>query len=150
MNKLTIAAAAIWLATFLPVGASSESEAVCCEACASASVQTSNEGDTMSSQPKDSSARCALSPTEMDGRMSLFDEISKGILERKEFEDGYGFRFAPEAKWLQALTEIILLERECCTFLQFAIVAEPNDGPIWFEVTGSKDVKRFLKAELGL
>lgn len=151
MKKLTIAAAAIWLATFLSMGASSESEAVFCEVCASAPVRTSNERGTMSSQPKDTGARCALSPTEMEGRVLLFDEIiSKGVLERKELEDGYGFRFAPEARWLQALTEIILLERECCTFLQFAIVAVPNDGPIWFEITGSKDVKCFLKAQLGL
>lgn len=146
MKKLTIAAAAIWLATFLPVGASPESEAVGCESCASAPVQTSNERDTMYSLPKG----CTLSATEMGGRVSLFHEISKGFLESKEFEDGYGFRIAPEARWLQSLTEIILRERECCTFLQFAIVAMPNDGPIWFEVTGSKDVKRWLKTELGL
>ena len=145
MKKLTIAAAAIWLATFLPVGASPESEAVGCEACASDPVQTSNKRGTMYSIPKG----CALSQTEMGGRVSLLHEISKGVLESKEFEDGYGFRFAPEARWLQALTEIILLERECCTFLQFAIVAEPNDGPIWFEVRGSKKVKSFLKNQFG-
>ncbi len=48
------------------------------------------------------------------------------------------------------VAEFIALERLCCPFLDFGLEVERNGGPLWFRMTGGKDAKRVLQANLGL
>jgi hypothetical protein len=44
-------------------------------------------------------------------------------------------RFASSPGLLARLAGIIDLERTCCSFLRFQVIAEPGTGPVVFEVT---------------
>jgi hypothetical protein len=41
-----------------------------------------------------------------------------------------------------------MAERECCPFLAFALIAEPNKGPVIVRVTGPTGTKEFLRTLL--
>jgi hypothetical protein len=43
---------------------------------------------------------------------------------------------------------MIVAERECCPFMTFELVAQPNIGPIIVRVTGPPGSKEFLRAIL--
>jgi hypothetical protein len=43
---------------------------------------------------------------------------------------------------------LIVAERECCPFLAFELVAEPNLGPVTVRVTGPTGTKEFLRSIL--
>jgi hypothetical protein len=60
---------------------------------------------------------------------------------------GYAYRFSNETDLLQTITAFISYERFCCPFFHFNLDVEPNQGPLWFSITGAVDVKEFLQAE---
>ena len=39
-------------------------------------------------------------------------------------------------------------ERTCCSFFQFELVFELNEGPIWLRLRGAENVKAFIRAKL--
>ena len=61
-----------------------------------------------------------------------------------ELEDGYEFRFPGSEEWATRLTEFIVFERECCPFLAFELVFEPEGGPIRLRVRGPEGVKEIV------
>ena len=80
---------------------------------------------------------CTLTPEEMRrGREGLLP----GIIARAEAHEpvaaGFRFRFKSEAGLILELAEMIEAERRCCRFLHFQMIAEPDEGPVWLEVTG--------------
>lgn len=77
-------------------------------------------------------------------------QLFAAVQERQELPDGYAFRFAAGPDLIPRLAEFINLERLCCPFFNFALIVEPEDGPIWLKLTGRDGVKQFLLAELGL
>jgi hypothetical protein len=44
-----------------------------------------------------------------------------------------------------ALATMIDAERRCCPFLRFQVLAEPDNGPVWLEVTGPAGTRDFLE-----
>ena len=44
------------------------------------------------------------------------------------------------------LLDLINSERQCCQFFRFELSFEPQQGPVWFRVRGSEQVKAFLEA----
>jgi hypothetical protein len=56
--------------------------------------------------------------------------------------DGYAFRFPPEL--FEELAGIVALERRCCALLRYMLTVEPGRGPVWLEITGRDESKRFL------
>ena len=89
---------------------------------------------------------CKLSPGAYSDRMSKIEELFTGSAETRELEDGYEFRFPGGSEWSGKLLELIHSERQCCRFLEFELSFEPEQGPIWFRVRGSAQVKAFLEA----
>ncbi|MGH9960827.1 MAG: hypothetical protein ACREBC_27530 [Pyrinomonadaceae bacterium] len=88
---------------------------------------------------------CRLSePALQERRSKVLQETAKSILEVKELENGFAYRFPADDGWLEKLNEFIRFERRCCPFLGFKMIVEPNDGPIWLELTGPDGVKEFL------
>ncbi|HYQ96344.1 MAG TPA: hypothetical protein VER38_04985 [Candidatus Eisenbacteria bacterium] len=88
----------------------------------------------------------ALSPTERAHHAATLHKLGEKILERKELPDGYAYRFAWESDILEQFVEWIPLERACCPFLRFSIEVEPGNA-VWLRLTGSAEVKEFIRFE---
>ena len=107
-----------------------------------ASARSEPKGSAMS---KEAPLACKLAAPELaQRRAELEAEFFNGILETREFEDGYGFRFPEDDEWIQKLNQFILFERECCSFFRFELVVEPEHGPIWLNLRGGPEVKNFI------
>lgn len=93
---------------------------------------------------------CALNDAarrerEAEIRRVLADEADAVVAR----EDGIEVRFAGDADCLPAIAGLMALERECCRFLRFELVAEPGKGPIRLLVTGPEGSRELLEGWLG-
>jgi hypothetical protein len=92
-------------------------------------------------------AACALTDAEFREReRQILQKLMQAVLERKELADGYGFRFASDDRLLREITEMIILERKCCPFLDFKITLKAGNGDIRLEMSGAKGAKEFIAA----
>ena len=90
---------------------------------------------------------CKLTDPEFQQRRAdLLKTFQGALLETKELDDGYAYRFLSEGNWITELAQLITFERECCPFLQFNLRLEPANGPIWLELTGPEGTKDFLQS----
>jgi hypothetical protein len=89
---------------------------------------------------------CTLPDADLRERVGeLEDTVAKKIVEVRELDNGYALRFPAEAGIVEQLGRFIAFERVCCTFLNFFLRVEAGDGPIWLELTGSNEAKKFLR-----
>ena len=89
---------------------------------------------------------CCLSSTELREReATLLAQFRSAVIETEELRDGYAFRVPCEGKWIRLIAELIVAERECCPFLTFQFVAQPNMEPVVVRVTAPAGTKDFLK-----
>jgi len=79
----------------------------------------------------------------------LVEALLQAITERRELSDGYSFRVDNEHLTTDQLVEWVNLERQCCPFFGFEILWEPENGPVWLQLTGSQGVKDFIRDEFG-
>jgi hypothetical protein len=70
------------------------------------------------------------------------------VIGTEELRDGYAFRVPGDGKWIEMIAKMIAAERECCPFLTFEFVAQPNMGPVIVSVTGPAGAKEFLRTVL--
>jgi hypothetical protein len=92
---------------------------------------------------------CSLTSAELRERTAtLLAQFSSAALATEELRDGYAFHLPGDGKWISTIAKIIVAERECCPFLTFEFVAQPNMGPICVRVTGPAGTKNFLKTVL--
>lgn len=90
---------------------------------------------------------CNLSDPEFrERRAALLQTFQGAVLETKELDAGYAYRFPSDAKWITDLADFITFERACCPFLEFKLRLEPAAGPIWLELTGPAGTKDFLNS----
>ncbi len=90
---------------------------------------------------------CNLTDVEFqERRAGVLETVKRAVLEVKELEDGYAYRFPSDEIWIPELTKLITAERACCPFLRFNLRIEPSRGPIWLELTGPEDTKDFLQS----
>ena len=93
----------------------------------------------------DPSIACKLNPLEFLWRR---DTLLPGVVARAEsaepLPDGARWRFSPSSQLVMVLASMIDAERRCCPFLRFQVVSEPDNGPIWLEVTGPAGTREFL------
>ena len=57
------------------------------------------------------------------------------LFEVRELENGYAYSFPGNADWLFELAKLVDLERQGCPFMQFCVIVEPANGPIWLQMT---------------
>ena len=69
--------------------------------------------------------------------------------ETRELENGFAFRLHNRPGQLVQTAKFIERESQCCPFLHFKLEIEPEAGPVWLHITGTKGAKDFLRAELG-
>lgn len=87
---------------------------------------------------------CALTPDDSKERKELLAKLGEQIVERREINDGLSFRFKPSDDLLARLGKAIDMERQCCRFLTFRLTVEPDDGPVWLELTGPAGTRDIL------
>jgi hypothetical protein len=87
-------------------------------------------------------AACTLTPGEKERKAAHLQKVGESLVETVERADGYAFRFPPEL--FDELARIVGLERRCCAFPRFSLKAEPGNGPVWLEITGSPESKAFV------
>jgi hypothetical protein len=74
----------------------------------------------------------------------LLDQI-EGV---DELLDGFELHWRIGDPWADRVLEFVRLERLCCPFIRFEVIAEPNDGPVTLRLLGSDEIKRFIVTEL--
>lgn len=93
---------------------------------------------------------CTLTDVQFqERRAGLLKKASDAVLEKKELDDGYSYRFSLDRISLAELAQLVTVERECCKFLQFDLHLEPGEGPVWMELTGPAGTKDFLDSIFG-
>jgi hypothetical protein len=92
---------------------------------------------------------CKLTTAELQKRKAtVIAELKALVLERKELENGYSYKFEGTDETLDKLNDFIKTERMCCDFFTFHITVE--DQTALLSITGSNGAKEFLKAEVDL
>lgn len=90
---------------------------------------------------------CALDDKELrQRRRDYLDKVASSLLDFKELESGFSYRFPLRAAILQNLAEIIDLERKCCPFLNFKLILEAGNNFVSLELTGAKGTKESIKS----
>jgi hypothetical protein len=89
---------------------------------------------------------CTLDPANLAQRKNLLLEIIGKATERLAMADGYQFSFDGQAVGLSELVDVIAMERKCCRFLRFTLIAEPDGGPIRLQISGPAGTKEFLES----
>jgi hypothetical protein len=90
---------------------------------------------------------CSLTELELDERRtSALQMLREAVLEVKELDDGFAYRFPSDIVWITTLADLIASEHMCCPFLRFSLNVEAGPGPIWLEMTGAEGTKDFLNS----
>ena len=76
--------------------------------------------------------------------------LKKNVLEKKELDDGYAFKFKGGDVMIDALTSFIKTEKECCDFFTFNLAVRGDQDFVWLQLTGPEGTKDFIKTELQL
>ncbi|HWN99937.1 MAG TPA: hypothetical protein VNS63_11780 [Blastocatellia bacterium] len=89
-----------------------------------------------------------LTESQRKRQQELRVQLFEANRELRELPDGYAIGLPATAENILAAAEFVTLERLCCSFFRFEIAVGGNAEPLWLRLTGGKDVKEFLKAEL--
>lgn len=107
--------------------------------------------DKCEAKPGSKELSCRLTTPELDQRKAtVLASLRKQILEQKELENGYAFKFPGNDKMIDELTEFAKTERNCCDFFTFNISITGDKNFVWMEIVGPKEAKQFIKTELEL
>jgi hypothetical protein len=94
---------------------------------------------------------CTLRPAALKARRDdLLPGLVRRAVERLEISNGYRVRFTPDDSVLTIIANVIETERQCRRFLTFRLTAEPDNGPIWLELSGPPGTSEFLAGMLEL
>ena len=88
---------------------------------------------------------CTLPADDVQRRRA---DLLPGLIARAESHEplpnGARLRFAASTETLQAITQVIDVERQCCQFFRFQLVVEPGQGPLVLDVEGPAGTADFL------
>jgi hypothetical protein len=88
---------------------------------------------------------CTLSQPEQMTRNTELNDLFKHVQQANELTDGYALRFPGSDTWANTLLQFITYERACCPFFTFALIFEPEQGPIWLHLRGPEGVKAIIE-----
>jgi len=92
---------------------------------------------------------CTLSRAALAARrQGLLADLLRRADDHQELSEGHRLRFTAHADTLASIARAIDAERQCCRFLRFQIIVEPDQGPISLELTGPPGTREFLSALL--
>jgi hypothetical protein len=90
----------------------------------------------------------ALTTVQQERQRTLYQQLRADVQEVVELEDGYAFRHSPDRAVLLAVAEFVCNERLCCPFFEFGITVERAGGAVWLRITGAREAKQVLGAEI--
>ncbi len=90
----------------------------------------------------------AIPTAEREDHIASAPQLFTSVQESRELPDGYAFRFPVDTDILLKITHYIANERLCCPFFGFGIELEPQSAALWLHLTGSAEVKQFIKSEM--
>lgn len=94
---------------------------------------------------------CQLTPAALQERKAaIYKNVKEQVLQIKELDNGYAFKYPGTDATLDWLMEFIKTERACCSFFVFGLTVAGDQSEIWLELTGPKGTKAFITNELGL
>lgn len=92
---------------------------------------------------------CSLTDADLAARRSnLFGRVLSLATGRTLTGDRLELRFPGSDEALELVVEVLRAERECCRFLRFEMVAEPDLGPLRLVVSGPSGTGDFLRSLL--
>ncbi|QHW35614.1 hypothetical protein GZH47_31810 (plasmid) [Paenibacillus rhizovicinus] len=65
-----------------------------------------------------------------------------------ELENGYQYGFPGDAETLRLVNEWVSMERKCCPFLTFKVIASNTDEPVLLQLTGNEEAKAFMRTDI--
>lgn len=77
--------------------------------------------------------------------MEIGRQLYAAVQEVRELPDGYACRLPGDAAMLLKAAEYVSLDLLCCPFVRWALVIEPNGGPLWLHITGAEGVKQLTR-----
>jgi len=87
---------------------------------------------------------CCLTSAELREReATLLAQFRSAVIGIEELRDGYAFRVPGDGERIAMIAKMIVAERECCPFLTFELLAQPNMGPVIVRVTGPAGTRDF-------
>ncbi len=90
---------------------------------------------------------CTLSPEQLRAQR---EELLPGLFKRadkvSDISNGLRLRFIAKPGLLVEIARIIEKEQVCCSFLHFAVTAEPGGGEITLDITGPPGTREILQA----
>src|SRR5690348_5706220 len=78
--------------------------------------------------------------------MQIGLQVYAAVQEVRELPDGYACRLPSDSEMLVQAAEYVSLDRNCCQFMRWSLVIEPNSGPLWLELRGGEGVKEYLRS----
>jgi len=90
---------------------------------------------------------CSLTPNALAARRAgLLEELVRRARSHDELATGHRLTFDPSEETLSLIMTVIAAERQCCRFLRFQVIVEPDEGPVSVELTGPAGTREFLSA----
>lgn len=88
---------------------------------------------------------CTLTEAEMrERRRTILDSVRTAVRSVKPLTMGYTYSFEAKPEVVVQLARLVDLERVCCAFLTFRIVAEAGNESICLEITGPPEAKMLI------
>lgn len=107
--------------------------------------------DDCQAENKSTALSCKLTSPELQKRKeTVLASLKSKVIEKKELQNGFAFKFTGTDEMLDELNEFIKTERECCSFFIFNLSISGDKSEAWLELTGAEGVKDFVSSELGL
>lgn len=89
---------------------------------------------------------CALTEKEFQMRReTVLRQIAAHLIDFRELENGFSYRFPADDAILRELINVINLERKCCPFLNFKLLVESQNKTVALELTGREGTKEILQ-----
>lgn len=105
----------------------------------------------MADRSPDLPVACTLGPAALNARREdLLGSLVRRADGRIDLPNGYRVRFDPKPGLLSAIASVIETERQCCRFLRFEVIVEPEERAVSVEFTGPPGTREFLAAMLDL
>jgi hypothetical protein len=114
-------------------------------------VRARQDAGTITVTGRESPFACSveksLTKEQRERKKQIAQKMASARVETKELENGYVFRFRPEAISFAEVADWVGSERVCCPFFDLAIEAERENGPLSLSITGREGVKAFIQGE---
>ncbi|WP_373231822.1 hypothetical protein [Cohnella sp.] len=79
---------------------------------------------------------------------SIWGELETRRLGITELEDGNQYHFPGDPETLRLINEWVSMERKCCPFLTFSVIARDEEEPVLLQLIGNEEAKAFLQTDI--